>query len=382
MLTLIENGELYAPAALGRQSLLLAYDRIAALGDVDARNLSSQPIELRVIDATGCIVTPGFIDPHEHLLGGSGEAGFHTQTPEIFLSEIVTAGITTVVGCLGTDTTTKTMPGLLARAKALREEGLTAFIYSGGYHVPPITLTGSVRNDLILIEEVIGAGEIAIADVRATQPTLPELARLVSDAYVGGILSGKAGITHFHVGEGGERLKLLRALLRHYPIKAEFLYPTHVERNEALMLEAIALARHGAFVDVDTMEEDLAHWLRFYLDHEGNPQQLTVSSDAAISSPRTLLEQFRDCVLQHGFPLEQVLALLTVNTARALRLSRKGKLEKGLDADVLVWRKDSLELIEVFARGKRMVGEGKTRVTETFLAKSNRRVTLDGGKQK
>ncbi len=382
MLTLIENGELYVPAPSGRQSLLLAYNRIAALGQLEAHKLSSLPLELHVIDATDCIVTPGFIDPHEHLLGGSGEESFQSQTPEIFLSELVTAGITTVVGCLGTDTTTKTMPGLLARAKALREEGITAFIYSGGYNVPPTTLTGSVRNDLLFIEEVIGAGEIAIADGRATQPTLPELARLVSDAYVGGMLSGKAGVTHFHVGEGEERLKQLQSLLQDYPIKAESLYPTHVERNEALMREAIMLAEQGAFVDVDTMEEDLAHWLRFYLDHNGDPKQLTVSSDAAISSPRTLLEQFQDCILRHGFALEQVLPLFTINTARALHLSQKGRLEKGLDADVLVLRKDSLEVVEVFARGKPMVGGGEILVAETFLANSNRRITLHGGKQK
>jgi len=39
-------------------------------------------------------VTPGFIDPHEHLLGVSGEEGFATQTPEISVSEIICAGIT------------------------------------------------------------------------------------------------------------------------------------------------------------------------------------------------------------------------------------------------------------------------------------------------
>ena len=116
-------------------------------------------------------MVPGFIDPHEHLLGGSGEEGWASQTPEIALSEIVAGGITTVVGCLGTDTTTKTMPGLLAKAKAFNDEGLTAYIYSGGYNVPPITLTGSVRTDMLFVPEVIGAGEIAISDARSTEPT-------------------------------------------------------------------------------------------------------------------------------------------------------------------------------------------------------------------
>jgi beta-aspartyl-dipeptidase (metallo-type) len=380
MLTLIENGEIYAPEPQGRRDVLLVGDRLARIGEIDRRAVEALGLELAVVDATDCLVTPGLIDPHEHLAGGSGEPGFSTQTPEIFLSELISAGVTTVVGCLGVDTTTKTMPGLLARARALHEEGLTAFIYTGGYDVPPTTLTGSVRKDLLFVEEVIGAGEIAISDLRAAEPDVESLARLVTDAYIGGMLSKKAGITHFHVGDGKRRLDPLRRLLEEHDVEPAWLYPTHVERSDALMEEAVELTKRGVTVDVDTVEEDLAKWLAFYLERGGDITRLTASSDASISSPHTLYSQVRDCIINGRFALEIVLRLVTSNTARVLKLDGKGSLAAGKDADVLVIRKGSLELREVIARGRRLMSDGEVVVTQRFMEDSNRAVSLSGNK--
>lgn len=381
MLTLIENGEIFAPEPIGKGSILLVENQILKIGEINRRAVESLGVDYEVIDARGCFVTPGFIDPHQHLLGGSGEEGFSTQTPEISATEIVSAGITTIVGCLGVDTTMKTMPGLLAKAKGLKEEGLNAFLWTGGYNVPPTTINKDARDDIMFIEEVIGAGEIAISDIRSTEPDFHQLAHLAHDAYVGGLLSKKAGVTHFHVGDTGKRLHLLRDLIDKDDCKPEWLYPTHITRSEELMLEAIELASRGSFVDIDTVEEDLAKWLKFYKANGGDMRQLTVSSDSSITSPTTLFEQIRSCVVEHKFPLEEVLPLVTSNTARVLKLDRKGGIEIGKSADCLVLKKQTLELREVIAGGRRLFKNGKIAFKEAFLKDSNRDIKLDGEKK-
>src|SRR5215204_4773523 len=380
MLKLIENAEIYAPVPLGKGALLLAAGKILKVGSIDRKSVEALGIELEVIDAAGCLVTPGLLDPHEHLLGGSGEDGFASQSLEISASEIVEAGITTVVGCLGVDTTMKTLPGLLAKVKGLNEEGLNAFMWSGGYNVPPTTITKDTRDDILFIAEVIGAGEVAISDERSTEPDFHELAHLVHDAYVGGMLSRKSGRTHFHVGSGPKRLQLLRDLIEKDDVKPEWLYPTHINRSEELMKEAIELAGKGSFVDIDTVDEDLPKWLKFYRKNGGDMTKLTLSSDASITSPKNLFGQMRACVLEHRFALEEVLPLVTENTAKALKLGGKGKLEAGKSADILLLDKETLELREVIASGKRLLKNGELAFKESFLKDSNRNISLTGDK--
>jgi beta-aspartyl-dipeptidase (metallo-type) len=381
MFTVLHGGDVYSPEHIGKADVLLLGGKIARIGEVDIRALEASKLEVKVIDATGCLITPGLIDPHEHLLGGSGEEGFESQTPEIALREVVAGGITTVVGCLGTDTTTKTMAGLLAKARAYNSEGVTAYIYSGGYDVPPVTLTGSVRKDMLYVPEVIGAGEIAISDARSTEPTAAELARLVRDAFVGGLLTGKAGVTHFHVGSGQKRLAPLRTLLDEYEVDPALLYPTHVERTEELMLEAIDLSRRGVTVDIDTVERDLPRWIRFFLEHGGDPTRITVSSDASSNSPTTVVQQIRSCILDNALPLERMLPMVTVNTARALKLSSKGRIAEGSDADLVVFRGKSLEVEHVIAGGRHLVKDGERIFSESFLKSSNREIELYGEKR-
>lgn len=379
MLILIENGDLYDPVPQGRASVLVANQVIEKVGEIDRRALDALRVEYEAIDATGCVVVPGFLDPHEHLLGGSGEGSLALQSPMLFLHEIVSAGITSVIGTLGVDTTMKTIAGLLARVKALGEEGLESWMWTGGYNVPPITVLGSVRQDMMFVDEVVGAGEVAISDERSLNQSAQELAKLVRDTHVGGLLTGKAGVTHFHVGEQDTRLRPLRDLIEQFQVRPEWLYPTHVQRNAKLLDEAIELAKAGAHVDFDTVAQDLAKWFRYYLEHGGPLERLSISSDADSGHPMIYFEQFRSLVLREGHPLDRVLPLVTLNPARATRLDRrKGTIEVGKDADITVLDRENLDVREVIARGNRMVRDGRVVAREKFLESSYRTIRLTG----
>lgn len=381
MITLIQNGELYSPDFLGKKDLLCLEDKISKIGSID-QSIHQLNLPIEVIDATDCYLFPGFIDPHEHLIGGSGEKGFESKTPEITFNELIEAGITTVVGCLGVDTITLSPAALLAKVKGLNNSGVTAFMYSGGYNVPPITLTDSVQKDILFINEVIGIGEIAIADCRSSQPTFQQLLSLMSESYVAGILSGKSGVCHIHVGDGNERLQLLREILDSRLVPASLIYPTHLERSEALMLEGIELTKHGITIDLDTVDEDLVKWLKFYKENNGDLKKITISSDAGIPSPSNLFNQIRECFFELKIPLENLIPLVTRNTASVLKLRNKGELLEGYDADIIVVGKKDFELKFVIAKGKILFRQGQVTVPDFALAESNRKIIRYGKKTK
>jgi beta-aspartyl-dipeptidase (metallo-type) len=378
MLVLIENGDVYAPEPIGEQSLLLANDRIERIGSVDRRALDQLEVEHEVIDASDCYVVPGLVDPHAHLLGGSGEGGLAHATPMVFVDEIAGAGVTTVVGTLGVDTTMKTIEGLLGRVKALNDLGLSACMWTGGYNIPPTTLLSSVRQDMMFVAEVIGAGEIAISDERGLQQSAQELAKVVRDTHVGGLLSGKCGLSHFHVGSDSTRLQPLRDIVEKFHVKCDWLYPTHIQRNERLLKEAVAFACEGMHVNMDIVNEDLHVWLPRYLDMGGPLDKLSISSDMDSSTPDIFFTQFCGLVVKHGFALEDALQLFTSNTATALGLSGKGRIKTGGDADLVILSQDGLAIRHVIARGKVVVRDGEVCIREKWLEESKRSVAFTG----
>lgn len=376
MLTLIKNAQIYTPEPIGKKDLLIAADKIAAIADTIEPDF---PIDVEVIDAEGDLLVPGFIDAHVHITGGGGEGGFATRTKEIDVLDLACNGITTVVGVLGTDGVTRSMEGLYAKAKALELEGISTYIYSGSYQVPVVTLTGSLQRDMILIDKVIGAGEIAIADHRSFHPTVDELARIASEVRVGGMLSGKAGVVHLHMGDAEEGFELIYELLKKTAIPITHFYPTHVNRNEKLLREAVNFCKMGGSVDLTAgfePEEGVDccvpayEALAFLLDRGVSPQAITFSSDGNGSMPvfnekgelvgieaascRVLIEDFRKTVKQEGVPLEVALKPVTSNPARVLRLpGKRGGIEANASAD-MVLLDNSLDIKLVLAKGKKL----------------------------
>jgi beta-aspartyl-dipeptidase (metallo-type) len=356
---LLRNADVYSPRPLGLQSLLLGGGKVLWHGP--ATDLPGLPAALAAttttVDLEGRRLIPGLIDGHVHVTGGGGEAGFRTRVPAVPLSRFTTAGVTTVVGLLGTDDVTRGPRELLATIHALREEGLNAYAHAGGYHLPLATLTGSVRSDLVMLEPLLGIGEIAISDHRSSQPTLDEILRLAADTHVAGLMTGKAGILHLHLGDGSRGLDLVRRALAASEIPARVFNPTHVNRRKALHAEAVELARAGCVVDLTAFPvasgEDAytaAEGLQRYLAADAPPERVTISSDAGgclpcfdadgrvrhmdVGSAGALLATLRD-LLADGMPLEAALPAFTANPARLLRLDGKGTIGSGTNADLV-----------------------------------------------
>jgi beta-aspartyl-dipeptidase (metallo-type) len=365
---LIKNVIVYSPKKLGKRDILIGGGKILSIDN----ELSPRIPGLEIVNMNGKFVTPGLIDQHIHLIGAGGKHGFNSLTPEVFLSELVACGSTTVMGMLGTDGVTKSLRTLYAKTKALDKEGITAYMLTGFFGLPSVTLTGSVLEDMILIDKVIGC-KVAISDPRSSYPTAKELLVILKDVHVGGMTSGKGGIVHVHLGSLETNMTVLFELVEKYKFPIRHISPTHVARTPALFDAAIRFAKLGGMIDISTGGTKFTDPYKNVLAalQAGVPiDNMTFSSDGnagigKMDSKGKLVEFMKapcDLNLKEvvkliklgGVPIEDGFKLITSGPAKNLSLKNKGIIEEGRDADFCFFD-NNLNLIDVMAMGNWMM---------------------------
>lgn len=377
MIRLLKNAHVYAPTPLGKKDLLIVGKSICRIDDHIEGYEGLQDVE--VFDLEGRCLVPGFVDLHVHITGGGGEQGPTSRVPESQLSVFLRNGITTVVGMLGTDGITRSLENLVAKARALDEEGMTAYTLTGSYGYPTSTITGSIEKDIMMVSPMIGV-KVAVSDHRSSSPTGRDLIRIATEARRGGLLSATAGLVTMHMGSGKEGLGPVFDALEHSDIPAKNLLPTHIQRTPELVEQGAELIRRGGYIDFTAGCNDAelkvnADRLMLCLDMEGvDFRHITISSDAygsqprfnsageciglTYASPNSLLQTLR-ILVQKGLPLDTALCFFTSNPAELLgKQGTKGCVAQGADADLIVFD-DNFEIAGLFARGKAALWDGQ-----------------------
>ena len=378
---LIKNVQVYAPEPLGIRDVLICGSQIQMIQE---NILLPSDWECTVIQGDDRVMIPGIIDCHVHITGGGGESSFHTRAPEIALSSLLKSGITTVMGLLGTDGITRNTENLLAKAKALKEEGISSYICTGHYGYPSVTLTGSIQKDIVFIEEILGL-KLAMSDHRAPNITVDELIRLASDVRVAGMLSGKAGCMVLHMGNDPHGLEAVFEALARTSIPVTLFRPTHMNRNPDLLKQGMDFLKIGGAVDYTCGipgEPAPGTCIRMAKELGLPTDRITFSSDGqgswsrydsagkltkiGVSSVFSIFKEFKRMVLEDNFTIEEAVSYITSNTAKGLQLyPRKGCIAPGADAD-LVLLDAHIDIDTVIARGEVMILEKELLKTGTY----------------
>ncbi|KAF0131873.1 MAG: beta-aspartyl-dipeptidase (metallo-type) [Bacteroidetes bacterium] len=371
MITLFKNATVYSPFFEGQKDVMVAGKRIIAIKD--SINLPPE-LDVHIVECEGNKLIPGLVDAHVHITGGGGEGGPGSRMPELQISMMVEAGVTTVVGCLGTDGITRNVDSVLMKVKSLRAQGMSAWMYTGAYQVPPPSITGDILRDIALIEEVVGLGEIAVSDHRSSVPTTAELTRLAAHTRVAGMIGGKAGIVNVHMGDAVDPFRPIHQVVANSELNYKQFVPTHCNRNSYIFEDAKEYGKKG-YVDITTSSYP------YYMDEEIKPsvalkkllesgvplKHITFTSDSCgslpgfdpetgklikieMGLPSSILREIKEAVLEDNIPFEQALQVATSNPSDILQLAGKGYIKEGYDADLVLLNED-FEIIHVMANG-------------------------------
>ena len=372
MALLIRNAQLFAPEEKGRADILIAGERILAVGP----DLTAVLPDMEVIDASGLLAAPGLFDLHMHVTGGGGAGGSFSRAPEVGVSELVAAGTTCVTGVLGTDVISRSLKNLLAKVRGLAASGINAWMYTSNYRYPPVSITHSIMDDIYCIPECVGV-KVALGDTLGSFADMQSILMLASDVQLAGTLSGKRGILHVHLGDQTATFDLFDEMQARGYAVARHVLPTHCGRSPEIFERACVFARAGGMIDFTTGGgcacEPAARSVMRALEAGVPGRSITLSTDAHGAKPRldaagrrkgfevipvgANLQTVRDLV-GAGLPIGQALAFVTRNPAEHLGLPGQGVIDTGACANVCLFTEDLVPVC-VISRGVMMMEGGE-----------------------
>lgn len=380
MFKLIKNGHVYSPADLGVKDILLWEDRVIKIGE----NLKiPEGFEGKEFDLSGKIIIPGIVDTHVHITGGGGEGGFTTRTSEITFEEIAEAGVTTLVGVLGTDGYARRVEDVLVKCMALREEGFDCYFLTGSYTFPITTMRGSVAEDIIFNEYCLGTGEVAHCDHRGSLMRYEEFTRLAADTRNGARLAGLKGVLNIHLGNYPEPADFFIRACEEDITFRPLIVPTHVTRKYDVFDSCLKFLEYGGQIDITAGSDGDAsqksygsvEGLEIIYKKYGTLDRVTMTSDGNGSAPiwdelgnmigmgkgssKVLLADLKKATKNGIIPFEETLRTMTTIPAAVYGLKNSaGTIVENGTANFAVLD-ENLDLVETILNGKRVWIKGK-----------------------
>ncbi len=382
MLKLIKGAEIYAPTYIGKQDILIAGDKIASV-EKDLEPPTDYNCE--IIDAYGNVIYPGFLDIHSHFTGADDGQSPMGRSFDMEWQDIIEAGVTTAVECMGKHIWVRNLDALYLKALEFEKMGITTYILTGSFRIPPPTFTGQIRKDLYLIDKVVGL-KTAISDPISAHHTWRDLAAIASEVHLGAQLVSKGAITHVHVGSNPTRMDVMLEMVEKTGFDPQQILPTHVNRFEPDVIEqGIEYVKQGGVIDLSVMmrkgEGSLTglkteYTVKRMLDSGCTLDNITISTDGNVPMPIRNVEgkqiglyiasmdflrrEIRDIVTNGIASFSEALKLVTTNPARILKINdHKGAILKGYDADLVIAESvETLKIDKVYAKGKLLADNG------------------------
>lgn len=379
---LLRNVRLVHPGREIKSGDLLVQDgRIAAVGEV--YGAGSRDDERTVVDGAGRLLTPGLIDVHTHgvmhSLYETGPDGLHAAA-----RELGRFGVTTVLPTIVPQMKSGWKGLLAATCEAIasvREVSIPGIHLEGPFMAVGGAACPTLPGDLELLERLLAAcgGRCAVMSVSPDTPNiLPVIHRLREKAITvflthtratveqteAALAAGATHATHFYdvfyppaeTDPGVRPVGVVEAVLADPRATVDFIadgvhvHPTAIRAAVAAKTYAnvilITDSNIGAGLPPGVYDTPWGYAVRVAPETAARHVTKNFLAGSALTMDRGMANLLRWLPL----PPEQVWAMGTLNPARILGLERKGRLEVGADADLVLWD-DTLQPAQTWVAG-------------------------------